>query len=63
VQWPSQSAATADIRITYLNTVAVGNDFALDDISLAPVPEPDLMMLLLAGVLMVRRRGSIGINQ
>jgi hypothetical protein len=48
-------APTAQLSIINRNTIASGNDFALDDITLeakvpAPVPEPATMLLLASGL-------------
>ncbi|HEV3255727.1 MAG TPA: hypothetical protein VG013_02485 [Gemmataceae bacterium] len=49
--WDSGSATSAAIELRNISTVDVGNDFALDDISLDPVPEPaSLTLLAIAGL-------------
>jgi hypothetical protein len=64
--WDSGSSNTADLSIMDLNTAAIGNDFALDDIELsAPIqaPEPASLLLLampLAGICLRRRRSLLG---
>ena len=49
--WNSGADTTATIQILNINTVAVGNDFALDDLSFVAVPEPSSLMLLGGGLL------------
>ena len=61
--WNSGASTTADISLTDDNTARIGNDFALDGLSLetsslVAVPEPASLPLLAAGlaILAVRRR-------
>ena len=51
--WNSGSNITAQLDIVNLNTAASGNDFSLDDISLAAraVPEPATLMIMGTAVL------------
>lgn len=45
--WNSGASTTATITIVDTNTVSLGNDFALDDISFSPpIPEPSTFALL-----------------
>jgi hypothetical protein len=56
--WNSGASTSAVVRIVDLNTVASGNDFVLDDISMSQaVPEPATMTAMGLGVLaLIRRR-------
>jgi hypothetical protein len=55
--WNSGGAVIADIRIADLNAASNGNDFALDDLGFAPIPEPCAgAMLACATVLIGARR-------
>jgi hypothetical protein len=56
--WTSGPATTAIIRIVDLNTAQVGNDFAVDDLHFAVVPEPltGAPLWLAATSLILRRR-------
>ena len=60
--WTASPTSGGFVAIYDNNTEELGNDFALDDISLVAVPEPTTMEILLlpwvAGVIMVRRRFS-----
>jgi hypothetical protein len=47
--WNSGTAMTATIQIFDQNTAFAGNDFALDDLSFASVPEPAGLVLLGTG--------------
>jgi hypothetical protein len=47
LQWNSGSATQASIDIRDLNTSFIGNDFALDDMSLAAIPEPSSTALVI----------------
>ena len=53
--WNSGSATLASIEIVDLNTVAFGNDFVLDDISLTPEPA-SAGLLALGALALIRRR-------
>ena len=44
--WNSGSNTSAQLDIVNLNTAAGGNDFALDDIGLSPVPEPASLIVM-----------------
>ena len=64
--WNSGNSTTADLALVNINTVAGGNDFALDNIVLDtinptnPVPEPGTMLLLgagFAGLVVLKRKG------
>jgi hypothetical protein len=46
-QWLSGAATQASIEIRDLNTAFLGNDFALDDMTFAVVPEPSSALLIL----------------
>ncbi len=71
----SGAGGAAPITITDVNTAAAGNDFGLDDISLAavatvpPVPEPGTGLLFIAGLATIGfirilvRPGNYGLNQ
>ena len=59
MQWNSGSSTTVDLQLYDSNTTYIGNDFALDDISLTPAPEPSTLVLLgigAIGLLAWRRR-------
>jgi hypothetical protein len=49
--WTADASGFADISIINKNTDFDGNDFAIDDITMAPVPEPGTVLLLGAGML------------
>ena len=51
ISWFSGSSTTATIAIRDNNSAIVGNDFALDDLSFAAVPEPSSMILFGSGLL------------
>jgi len=55
--WNSAANTQATIEIRDLNTAFLGNDFALDDLSFASVPEPSSLGLIVAfGALVSVRR-------
>ena len=58
--WNSQGASLAQLSLTDLNTSAIGNDFAIDDLSFASMPEPAGLIAVVASLagLLVRRRRS-----
>ena len=47
--WDSTDNTLVTIEIFDRNTVVSGNDFALDDISMNPIPEPSTLALLCVG--------------
>lgn len=49
--WNSGSSTSATLRLVDINTAPVGNDFAIDDLRLASIPEPSSGLLLGAGLL------------
>ncbi|MBP1727781.1 MAG: domain containing protein [Deltaproteobacteria bacterium] len=49
--WVADATGWANLTLLNKNTAISGNDFALDDITLTPVPEPGTMLLLGAGML------------
>jgi hypothetical protein len=71
----SGAGGATPITITDLNTAAAGNDFGLDDISLAtiatvpPIPEPGTGLLFAAGLAIIgfarslARPGNYGLNR
>jgi hypothetical protein len=50
VAWNSGASSSGVIRIVDVETDGLGNDFALDDISLTVVPEPSVTLLSLLAV-------------
>jgi hypothetical protein len=54
--WSSEANTSLYIAIYDRNLNRDGNDFALDDISLQPVPEPSVGGLFVAGALALLRR-------
>jgi hypothetical protein len=57
--WNSGAATSATISIFDANTVGVGNDFAVDDLTFDAVPEPGsavILSVVAGGVGLVRRR-------
>lgn len=65
VTWPSSGNASLTIEIVDHNLEGLGNDFALDDISLRAVPEPSsfvmLLMAAMAGIMRIWRRRKLDV--
>lgn len=47
--WISSVTGQSSLRLVDLNTAFSGNDLALDDLSVTPIPEPSSLTLLLLG--------------
>lgn len=61
--WTADASGWANISLINRNTYFDGNDFAIDDITLTPVPEPGTMLLLGVGMLGIAVYGKRRISK